>query len=166
MTVLVVNQTKIRIPAKRITRIAAGLLREFARRGWRKFRAYDLAIVFMGDRESGILHQRFFRKSKPANVLSFDYGSAGEIILAPGVIRHEAREARESFAARLLRLLIHGFVHLAGIHHEKSHALLRRADALEAACARRFGLIDSAGISPPARRGRGRKSSAKHIRRH
>ncbi|OHA09574.1 MAG: rRNA maturation RNase YbeY [Candidatus Sungbacteria bacterium RIFCSPLOWO2_01_FULL_60_25] len=166
MTVSVVNRTQVRIPGTRVRRIAAGILRELARRGREKSRGYDLAIVFVGNRESKALHQRFSRKAKPANVLSFDYGSFGEIILAPGVIRREARASRESFDARLFRLMIHGAAHLAGIHHEGSRAIERKADRWEATLAKRLGCTDPAGELPPTRRGRGRKTSAHHIRRH
>ena len=166
MNVLVTNRTQDRIPERRIKYCAAEILRCLVRRGWRKFSTYELGIAFVGARESRILNERFLRKSKPANVLSFDYGSSGELILCPGVIRREAAEAHETFDIRLLRLLVHGAVHLSGVHHEKHRTLERKAEKLEAALAKHLGCTGPAATSPPVRRGRGRTRLAHYIRRH
>lgn len=166
MSVSVLNRTRARLPEGRIRRIARRIAQELRRQNARTFRAYDLAIVFVGDREARTLHERFLRKPKPASILSFDYGSSGEIVLNPGAIRREAREARTSFRAHLFRLMVHGAAHLAGIHHEGSRSAERNADRWEADLNARLGLGDAAGASLSTRRNRRRNIHAQRIRRH
>jgi probable rRNA maturation factor len=111
--------------------------------GWRKFRglmprlkraaaAAEKAAKFRGasvftillsnDRRLKSLNREFRGKDKPTNVLSFpaannDEGYRGDIALALGVTRREAKAAGKSFADHATHLVVHGVLHLAGHDH-------------------------------------------------
>lgn len=136
----VVNRTRVRLPATYLRNRAQRIARAIGRRGrWQKER-YALTIVFVSDGESKRLNAKFRKRPKAANVLAFDYGSAGELILTPGLIRREARSAGEPFRLRLAALVVHGMLHLAGFHHEGSPSLAKKFEQGEQELFRRLGI--------------------------
>ena len=71
--------------------------------------------------------------SKAANVLSFRYGKEyGEIIICPEVIRREAHIAGLDARFQTARMVLHGMIHLSGLHHEESQGADGRTVRLEA----------------------------------
>jgi probable rRNA maturation factor len=76
------------------------------------------SVVLTDNRTIQRLNHRDRGKNKPTNVLTYE--SPPEILLAFGVIQHEARAAKKSVAAHLSHLLVHGALHLAG--HDHHHA--------------------------------------------
>lgn len=89
-----------------------------------------VGVALVVPAESRRLNRRR-RQDRATNVLSFDYGVEGEIILCPAVARREARASGESFGSRMRRLFLHGLVHLSGLHHERSAAAGECARRLE-----------------------------------
>jgi len=78
-------------------------------------------IVLSSDHVVQTLNARHRYKNKPTNVLTFDPlfpGQPGEIVLALGVVRREARAAGKRFAHHLAHLVIHGSLHLQGHDHQ------------------------------------------------
>jgi probable rRNA maturation factor len=113
--------------------VAAGLrasrLRLWAAAARRRLptRAGRLSIVLVGPTTSQRLNQRYRRKNKPTNVLSWLWPPIeqqvgepvwGEIILCPAVIRREAPAFDRTYPEHLRRLLEHGMIHLLGADHE------------------------------------------------
>ena len=114
--------------------------------GWRKFRgllprlkraaaAAEKAAKFRGasvftillssDHKLKSLNHEFRGKDKPTNVLSFpaaanDEGYRGDIALALGVTKREAKAAGKSFADHATHLVVHGVLHLAGHDHVRA----------------------------------------------
>jgi probable rRNA maturation factor len=81
-------------------------------------------------------------RAKPTNVLSFSAsvpGQLGDVALALGVVRREAREAGRPAAAHLAHLVAHGALHLAG-HDHLDAGEARRMERAEARVMRRLGL--------------------------
>ncbi len=81
-------------------------------------------------------------KAKPTNVLSFPAGAPGQlgdVALALGVVRREAREAGRRASAHLAHLVAHGALHLAGHDHIEAGEA-RRMERAEARVMRRLGL--------------------------
>jgi probable rRNA maturation factor len=56
---------------------------------------------------------------------------AGDIVVATGVAKRQAREAGHSYQAELRVLALHGFLHLLGYDHEDpdDHGRMARAEA-------------------------------------
>jgi probable rRNA maturation factor len=136
--------------------------------GWRKFRgllprlkraaaAAEKAAKFRGasvftillssDRKLKALNHDFRGKDKPTNVLSFPAapngeGYRGDIALALGLTRREAKAAGKSLADHATHLVVHGVLHLAGHDHVRA----RDAKVMEKM---EIDILDRLGIANP-----------------
>lgn len=98
-----------------------------------------ITVVPVSAEESLALNRRYRKKRKPANVLSFLYDREyGEIIVCPVLIRIEAKAQGNSFQYQMTWMIVHGMLHLAGVHHEKSQAAAKMAARLEEKMLRKF----------------------------
>ena len=89
-------------------------------------------IVLIDTETSRSINARFRKKRKPSNVLSFRYDSAyGEILLCAPIIRKEAYEKDNSYAFQMTWMIVHGMIHLSGLHHERSAVFEQRVMRLE-----------------------------------
>jgi probable rRNA maturation factor len=123
----------------------------------------DIAVALVSDRHIAALNRQYRGKDEPTDVLSFPAnagspapgpgGHLGDIVIATGVARRQAREAGHSYAAELRVLALHGLLHLLGYDHEDPADGGRMARA-EARLRRRGGL--TAGLIARARTGRRR----------
>ncbi len=99
-------------------------------------------IVLADDRAVRRLNRRDRGRDKPTNVLTYPPalpGLGGEIVLALGVVRREARAAGRRPAHHLAHLVVHGVLHLAGHdHHGAGEA--RAMEQAEARILRRLGI--------------------------
>lgn len=80
----------------------------------------DLSIVFISDSEIKKLNKTYRKKNSVTDVLSFNYGDSGEIIICYNQARKQAQNAKYSIAKELTILLIHSVLHLKGYDHEKN----------------------------------------------
>jgi probable rRNA maturation factor len=118
--------------------------------GWRRFvpgaeqivrRAAAVAggastVMLASDRTVQRLNARHRGRNTPTNVLTFE---SGDIVLALGVVRREARAQRRRPAHHLAHLVVHGALHLQGHdHHEPGDA--RRMEMREAWLLSRIGV--------------------------
>ena len=87
----------------------------------------DITITIVPPKISRQWNERYRRRARPTNVLSFDYAhdapsgeryTDGDILLCPFVIRREAKTLGESYRKRLRMLLEHGLIHLLGLDHQ------------------------------------------------
>lgn len=95
-------------------------------------------------------------KAKPTNVLSFPGGMPGhlgDIALALGVVRREARQNGRRPADHLAHLVAHGALHLAGHDHLEAGEA-RRMEQAEARVMRRLGRPNPWKEGAAATRGR------------
>ena len=74
------------------------------------------AVLLTSDREVKRLNARHRGRNKPTNVLTFD---GGDLVLAYGTVRREARAAGKRPAHHLAHLVVHGALHLRGHDHER-----------------------------------------------
>lgn len=101
----------------------------------------EVSVLLCDDERSRALNGRFRGQDKPTNVLSFpaDHPSVaeddhedptplGDIAIAFGVTRDEARAAGRPIADHLAHLLVHGLLHLRGHDHQHDD----EAEAMEA----------------------------------
>ena len=100
----------------------------------------DLGIALVSDAHIRKLNARYRRKQTATDVLSFaSDDSLGDIVIATGVARRQARQARHSYAAELRVLALHGLLHLLGYDHERASDR-RRMARLEARLRSKGGL--------------------------
>lgn len=129
----------VRRPEALARRAAEAALREA---GLEPGRAGAMTVLLADDLELRRLNGRHRGKDKPTNVLSFPGsvpGYLGDVALALGTVRREARQARRRIAAHFAHLVAHGALHLAG--HDHLHAgEARRMERAEARVMRRLGL--------------------------
>jgi rRNA maturation RNase YbeY len=105
----------------------------------RRLSQQHLSLLFVGDEEIQVLNCEYRGKDKPTDVLSFSqvegaglvHPSLGDIVISLDTTRAQARRFGVTLDAELLRLLIHGILHLLGYDHEK-------VPAREAAAMRRL----------------------------
>lgn len=84
----------------------------------------------MEDREISRYNRRYLNRSGPTNVLAFSQreglfteinpGLWGDIVVSTETAAREAREAGIPLVDRVLFLIVHGWLHLQGLDHEKS----------------------------------------------
>ena len=82
------------------------------------------------------LNARHRGRNKPTNVLTF---GSGDIVLALGVVRREARAQGRRAAHHLAHLVVHGALHLQGHDHDDP-ADARRMEMEEARLLHRMGV--------------------------
>ena len=117
----------------------------------------DLAIAIVSDARIRALNKRYRRKDSATDVLSFpstdprsailDPRELGDIVIAAGVARRQAREAGQSYAVELKVLALHGLLHLLGYDHHgpaDDGRMARLERRLRAKGGLRAGLIERA----------------------
>ena len=104
-----------------------------------------VSIALVSDAKVRRLNQRYRRHDYATDVLSFPAelktqplktrhngsvtaGFLGEIVIARGVARRQARAARHSELTELRVLALHGLLHLLGYDHESDAGRMRRVE--------------------------------------
>jgi len=93
-------------------------------------------VMLASDRTVRRLNARHRGRNKPTNVLTFE---SGDIVLALGVVRREARAQGRRPADHLAHLVVHGALHLQGHDHDHPGDA-RRMEMEEARLLRRIGV--------------------------
>jgi probable rRNA maturation factor len=111
--------------------------------------AGEVTIAVVPDTRSRTLNHTYRGKDSATDVLSFPGGPVarsprpaaflGDIVIARGVARRQAREAGHSESTEWRVLALHGLLHLAGYDHETDNGRMAR---VEARLRRRGGLRD------------------------
>jgi probable rRNA maturation factor len=83
-----------------------------------KKNSLDLSLALLGEKEMKKINKDFRKNNRPTDVLSFNYGNAGEIIICPDYIKKNARNFGIAFEDEFLKVLIHGILHILGYNHE------------------------------------------------
>jgi probable rRNA maturation factor len=120
----------------------------------------QVSIALVSDRRIRALNRRYRRKDRPTDVLSFRSEPEllalshepflGEIVIARGVARRQARHAHHSELTELRVLALHGLLHLLGYDHERDGGEMRRAERrLRRKGGLREGLIERTGSVSP-----------------
>jgi probable rRNA maturation factor len=106
----------------------------------------EVGIALVTDAHVRKLNTRYRRHDAATDVLSFPGagipdGELGDIVIATGVAKRQARDARHSLQTELRVLALHGLLHLLGYDHEdrndggrmaRTEARLRRKGGLMA----------------------------------
>lgn len=92
----------------------------------------EVVVISLSPAKIRELNCVYREKDAPTNVLSFRYdGKYGEILVCPAVIRQEAKAGGNSFQHQMTWMVVHGMLHLAGLHHETSERAALRVEKLE-----------------------------------
>jgi probable rRNA maturation factor len=109
----------------------------------------EVTIALVSDARVRALNQRYRRKDAPTDVLSFPAGEPGllgDVVIATGVARRQARAAGHSFGTELRVLALHGLLHLLGFDHEQDDGRMARTERrLRRLGGLREGLIEREG---------------------
>jgi probable rRNA maturation factor len=117
-----------------------------------------VGIALVSDRRIRALNRTYRKKDYATDVLSFPSKPLalspepflGEIVIARGVARRQAREARHSELTELRVLALHGLLHLLGYDHERDRGEMRRAEQrLRRKGGLSEGLIERTGSASP-----------------
>ena len=102
----------------------------------------EVTVAIAPDARVRALNRRFRRQDTATDVLSFPSGeqaNLGDIVIAAGVARRQAREAGHSIQTELRVLALHGLLHLLGYDHEHDDGRMAR---LERRLRRQGGLVE------------------------
>ena len=99
----------------------------------------EVAIALVGDRKMRALNQRYRGIDRATDVLAFPADRSGEgralrgaprvlgdIVIAVGVARRQARATGEPLETELRRLALHGLLHLLGYDHTRDDGRMAR----------------------------------------
>ena len=123
--VVEVSTDGVRIPLSRARAEAA------AERVLRAERIRDarVSVTFVSDRRMAALNWRHLRHRGPTDVISFGFAPTisggeltGDIYIAPAVARRNALAHGERIRDELLRLVVHGTLHVVGFDHPDGEA--------------------------------------------
>ncbi len=81
------------------------------------------SLAFVEEEEIKKLNKKFRNKNKPTDVLSFllkENNYLGEIIICPKAVKENAKKAKKSINEEMMKVFIHGILHLLGYDHEKT----------------------------------------------
>jgi probable rRNA maturation factor len=110
----------VRIPVarERVASLAEGVLRA------ERVRDATVSVAFVTDRRIAALNREHLGHSGPTDVISFAFepvGTAGEVVgdvyISPGVARKNAQAHGRGVREELLRLVVHGVLHVVGHDH-------------------------------------------------
>ncbi|MBC5823652.1 MAG: rRNA maturation RNase YbeY [Candidatus Eremiobacteraeota bacterium] len=85
----------------------------------------DLTIVLAGDGFIRKLNRRYRRQDRATDVLSFEIGAGcaagepfGDVVISVETARRQAKQYDADVRTEMLRLLVHGTLHLCGYDHK------------------------------------------------
>ena len=169
------SRLRVLVADERGRRVAAPGLAAWLRRVAPATARGVVSVALVSDRRVHALNKTYLRKDYATDVLSFPAfahqpsGRAsarqayspqpaapgpflGDIVIARGVARRQAREARHSEQTELRVLALHGLLHLLGYDHEQDQGTMRRVERrLRRKGGLPEGLIERAGKTRGAR---------------
>jgi rRNA maturation RNase YbeY len=130
MTVLLQGRRGLpRVDRRRLRSLAKQLLGEIDREG------AELSIALVDDEAIAELNVRYREREGPTDVLSFSLEEGphaerrgallGDVVVSLETAERQARRARRRLDDEVLRLLIHGTLHLVGHDHEEDEEARR-----------------------------------------
>jgi probable rRNA maturation factor len=94
-----------------------------------------VSIALVSDQRVRALNRRYRGVDRPTDVLSFPTqnrspadGFLGDIVIARGVARRQARELGHPETTELKVLALHGLLHLLGYDHERDNGAMARLE--------------------------------------
>lgn len=86
----------------------------------------DIAYIFCSDEKILEVNNQYLQHDYYTDIITFDYTEgnviSGDIFISIDTVRSNAEEFKVSFETELLRIIIHGILHLCG-QDDKTHEL-------------------------------------------
>lgn len=128
-----------------LRRVAGRLLRLLDEAG------ADVCIGLVGDTRMRRLNRTYRNQDRTTDVLAFAYREArtgvspllGDVVISVPTARLQAKACNHSLDEEVLRLLIHGVLHLVGYDHERSRRQARRMQRKETELLETFSPLPS-----------------------
>ncbi len=103
--------------------------------------ASEISLEFVGDVRMRRLNREYRKKDRTTDVLAFASREAGgppspllgDVVVSVPTASRQAKSLKHSLNEELLRLMIHGVLHLVGYDHERSEAEARKMKRKEQA---------------------------------
>jgi probable rRNA maturation factor len=92
----------------------------------------DLCVALVSDRRMRALNRQFRGENHATDVLAFPSdarGFLGDIVIAEGVAKRQAKEHGHSLKIEVQTLTLHGLLHLLGYDHETDDGRMAKAEA-------------------------------------
>jgi probable rRNA maturation factor len=117
---------RIAVARERVASLAKGVLRA------ERVRDATVSVAFVTDRRIAALNRQHLGHTGPTDVISFAFepvGSEAEVVgdvyIAPDVARKNARAHGRGVREELLRLVVHGILHVVGHNHPEDDSRYR-----------------------------------------
>jgi probable rRNA maturation factor len=111
------NLTHFKFDKKSFSQVAKKVLKGENRR------TEIFSLAFVDKDEIKELNKKFRKKNKATDVLSFELRegkSLGEIVICPDVVKENAEKHGVKSKDEMMKVFVHGILHLCGYDHEKS----------------------------------------------
>jgi len=112
------NLTKFSVDKKLFSGVAKKVLKSENRE------RENISLAFVNKEEIKKLNNKFRKKNKATDVLSFELkekGFLGEIVICPEVVKENAKSYKSTLKKEIVKVFIHGILHLLGYDHEKTN---------------------------------------------
>ena len=90
----------------------------------------ELSVVLVSDRRMRALNRRYRKQDRPTDVLAFPLREGkcsrfrrsllGDVVISMQTAKRQAKELGHSLRKEVVRLLVHGILHLLGYDHERN----------------------------------------------
>ncbi|KKP33133.1 MAG: rRNA maturation RNase YbeY [Candidatus Staskawiczbacteria bacterium RIFOXYB2_FULL_32_9] len=111
------NTTKSAVDKKLFTGLAKIILKG-------ENKQIDLSVAFISPKEIKKVNKKYRNKNKPTDVLAFErilkISNLAEVVICSEVAKENAKKFGNTFKKELLKVFIHGVLHVCGYDHEKS----------------------------------------------
>jgi probable rRNA maturation factor len=121
-----VEGVRIPVARARVAAVAEGVLKA------ERVRDALLSVAFVSDRRIAALNRRHLGHRGATDVISFGFDPVdasgdvvGDVYIAPDVARRNARSVGASVREELLRLVVHGVLHVLGHDHPEDDSRYR-----------------------------------------
>lgn len=111
------NKTKFAVDKKLFTGLAKNIIKG-------ENKEINLSVAFISRREIKKANKQYRKKNKPTDVLAFEailkISNLAEVVICPDVVKENAKKFGNTFKKELIKVFIHGVLHICGYDHEKS----------------------------------------------
>ena len=117
MTIEINNLTNFAVDKKVFSTVAKKVLKGENRE------TEAVSLAFVDKEEIRKVNKKFRKKNRATDVLSFllnEKQCLGEIIICPEIIKENAKKYKIPIKEEMMKVFIHGILHLCGYDHEKS----------------------------------------------